>query len=79
MVFSKVKADLLKLTETSIKDIGKMEHSMDKVSFLIKKISKFMKVYGKKVSSKVNAKVLKQNLLLILYTIKRELLFLSIL
>jgi hypothetical protein len=79
MVFSKVKADLLKLTETSIKDIGKMEHSMDKVSFLIKGLKKFMKVYGKMVNIKENAKVLKQNLLFILPTKNRELLFLSIL
>jgi hypothetical protein len=63
---------------TSIRVTGKMEHLMDKVSFLIKRINKFMKVYGKKANLKVNVKVLKQNSLLILSTRKRELLFLSI-
>jgi hypothetical protein len=55
-----------------------MEHLMDKVSFLTKRINKFMKVYGKKANLKANARVLKQNSLLILSTRKRELLFLSI-
>jgi len=63
---------------TSIKVTGKMEHLMDKVSFLTKRIKKFMKVYGKKANSKGNARVSKQNSLLILSTRKRELFFLSI-
>jgi hypothetical protein len=56
-----------------------MEHLMDKVSFLTKKLDKFTKVFGKMVSIKENAKGLKQNLLPILSSRKRELLFLSIL
>lgn len=61
MEFSKVKADLLKQMVTSIKAIGKMDHLMDKVSFLTKKVNRFMKVYGKTVSIKENAKASKQN------------------
>jgi hypothetical protein len=79
MVFSKVKADLLKQTAISIKATGRMEHLMDKVSILTRKLNKFTRVYGKMASIKENAKVLKQNLLLILSTKNRELLFLSIL
>jgi len=52
---------------------------MDKVSFLTKKLKKFMRVFGKMVSTKENVKVLKQNLLPILSIKKRELLFHSIL
>lgn len=79
MVFSKVKVDLSKQMATFTKVTGGMEHLMDKVSFLIKGLKKFMRVYGKMVNIKENAKVLKQNLLLILSTKNRELLFLSIL
>ena len=79
MVFSKEKADLLKQTATFIKATGRMEHLMDKVSILTRKLNKFTRAYGKMASIKENAKVLKQNLLLILSTKNRELLFLSIL
>jgi len=56
-----------------------MEHLMDKVSILTKRPNKFMRVFGKMVDIKKNAKVLKPNLLLILFTKKIELSFLSIL
>lgn len=52
---------------------------MDKASFLTKRLDRSTKVSGKMVNIKENAKVLKQNLLPILSTRKREILFLSIL